>query len=363
MAEALKEIFNKKFYEHFALELTKVDKNFKAAKFITDVTKNIAPLSLNERMRTTSIVLSKYLPPDYKKSIELLVKTIPNLKRNYTSLVFPDFVSLYGHNDFNLSMEALKYFTQFGSSEFAIREFLKRDFKKTIKVMNDWAEDKNYHVRRLASEGCRPYLPWSFKLDEVIKNPKITQSILEKLKTDNELYVRKSVANHLNDISKDNTEWLLGILNTWDKTNINTLWIIKHACRTLIKKGNAQSLSLFAFEKNVRVRVTNFKINKPEIQLGDTLLFEFDVISEKSKSQKLVIDFAIHYFKKSGKLSPKVFKLKEIELKPNQTLHISKKHRFEDFTTRKHYSGKHIIEILINGKSAHKKAFELVKGN
>jgi 3-methyladenine DNA glycosylase AlkC len=359
MADALKEMFNKKFYEQLAQEFNKVEKTFHPEKFVKDVTKNIDQYSLNERMHNTSIALKRHLPSDYKKSIELLYKVIPNIKRDYTSLVFPDFVGLYGHNDFNNSMEALKYFTQFGSSEFAIREFLKQDFNKTIKVMNDWAEDKNHHVRRLASEGCRPRLPWSFKLDEVIKNPKITLSILEKLNADEELYVRKSVANHLNDISKDNTDWMLKILNGWDKNNANTYWIIKHASRTLIKKGNIQSLSLFDFEKNAKVNVANFKLNKSKLKLGEVLQFDFDVISEKSKSQKLVIDFAIHYVKKSGERSAKVFKLKEIDLKPKQTISISKKHRFQDFSTRKHYSGKHIIEILINGVSVHKKQFEL----
>ena len=360
MADALKEMFNKKFYEHLALEFANADKNFHPVKFVKDVAKNIEQLSLNERLRNTSIVLKKYLPSDYKKSIELLFRIVPNISRNYTTLVFPDFVGLYGHNNFNLSMDALKYFTRFGSSEFAIREFLKRDFNKTIKVMNGWADDKNYHVRRLASEGSRSRLPWSFKLDEVIKNPQITQSILEKLKSDDELYVRKSVANHLNDISKDNTEWMLQLLNSWDKSNVNTFWIIKHASRTLIKKGNADSLSLFAFEKNVKISVVNFKLNKSTLKLGESLQFEFDVISEKSKPQKLVIDFAIHYVKKSGVLSAKVFKLKEIDLKASQLIHISKKHRFQDFTTRKHYPGNHIIEILINGKSILNKQFELL---
>ncbi len=360
MAEALKEMFNKKFYEHLSLEFKKADKNFNQNKFVSDVLKNIDQLSLNQRMRNTSIVLKKYLPSDYKDSLELLFKIIPNLERNYTSLLFPDFVGLYGHDDFDLSMEALKYFTPFGSSEFAVREFLKRDFNKTIKVMNEWADDKNYHVRRLASEGSRPRLPWSFKLNEVINNPAATQTILEKLKTDNELYVRKSAANHLNDISKDNTEWMLNFLNGWDKTNVNTLWIIKHASRTLIKKGNPQSLILFDFEKNVKVKVTGFKLNKSKLKLGETLEFEFDIISEKSKTQKLVIDFAIHYFKKSGGLSPKVFKLKEIVLNAKQTAHISKRHRFQDFTTRKHYSGTHIIEILINGNSIYSEQFELI---
>ncbi len=359
MADALKEMFNTKFYELLAIEFNKADKNFHPGNFFKEVTKDIAELSLNQRMRNTSIVLKKHLPADYKKSVSILTKTISNLKPNYTSLVFPDFVGLYGYDNFELSMEALKYFTQFGSSEFAVREFLKRDFNKTIKVMNKWAEDKNYHIRRLASEGSRPRLPWSFKLDEVIKNPRFTQSILEKLKTDSELYVKKSVANHLNDISKDNTEWMLQLLNSWDKSNVDTQWVIKHASRTLIKKGNVQTLSLFDFEKNVKVRIDNFKLNKSKLKLGETLQFEFDIISEKSKPQKLVIDFAVHYFKKSGELCPKVFKLKELELKPYETVRVIKKHRFQNFTTRKHYSGKHIIEVLVNGKAIQNLQFGL----
>lgn len=359
MADALKEMFNKAFYQKLASALHLADKQFKEDVFVKEVIKDIEQKSLNERLRNTSIVLKKQLPVDYKKSVDVLIKTIPNMQTGYTSLVFPDFVGLYGHDDFSTSMEALNYFTQFGSSEFAIREFLKRDFAKTIKVMNKWAEDKNHHVRRLASEGSRPRLPWSFKLDEVIKNPEVTLSILEKLKTDKELYVKKSVANHLNDISKDNTEWMLKVLGNWDKTNSDTQWIVKHASRTLIKKGNSASLSLFNFEKNVKIDIANFKLKNSKLKLGDTLAFEFDVLSQKNTTQKLALDFAIYYVKKNGSLSPKVFKLKECELKPNQTLHIKKSQLFKDFSTRKHYAGKHHVELLINGKTYGKNEFLL----
>lgn len=360
MADALKELFNKAFYENLALEFNKADKNFNAGKFVKDVTGNMDELSLNERMRNTSIVLKKHLPADFKKSIGIMQKVIPNMNTGYTTLVFPDFVGVYGHDNFDASMEALNYFTQFGSSEFAIREFLKRDFAKTIKVMNQWAADKNHHVRRLASEGSRARLPWSFKLDEVINNPKTTQSILEKLNADTELYVKKSVANHLNDISKDNPDWMLKLVEGWDKQNAHTAWIIKHACRTLIKKGNKQTLSLFEFEKNAKVQVNNLKLSTRKLKIGETMQFELDVVSDKNKTQKLVIDFVVHYVKKSGELSPKVFKLKELELKANETVRIVKKHRFENFTTREHYAGKHMLEIMVNGNILASSSFDLV---
>lgn len=357
--DPLKEMFNKKFYETFAQEFSRVDKNFNIKLFIAEVTKNLDQLSLNERMRNTSIVLKNHLPTDYKKTIEILTNVIPKLNRGYTSLVFPDFVGLYGHDDFNTSMEALKYFTRFGSSEFAIRTFLKNDFNKTLQVMKKWARDKNHHVRRLASEGSRPRLPWSFKIDEVIKKPESTREILEILNADTELYVKKSVANHLNDISKDNPDYMIGLISKWDKKNTHTSWIIKHASRTLIKKGNAKSLAVFDFEKDPKVEIKNFKISPTKIKLGEKLNFSFDIISKKNKTQKLVIDYVIHYKKASKDFSPKVFKLKEINLNPKQQVIISKEQLFKDFTTRKHHAGKHLIEIMVNGKKVLKREFNL----
>lgn len=358
--EPLKEMFNRKFYESLSAEFSKADKQFDHKKFLAEVTKDLEPLSLNQRMRNTSVVLQNYLPADYKKALQVMEKVIPNMPRGYTNLLFPDFVGLYGHDHIDHSLEALKLFTQFGSSEFAIREFLKRDFHKTIKVMCNWAKDKNHHVRRLSSEGSRPRLPWSFKLDEVIKNPALTRPILETLRADQELYVRKSVANHLNDISKENPDYMLDLVNTWDKKNPDTLWIIKHASRTLIKKGNSGSLSVFDFEKDAKVKVENFKVKPAKLKLGESLVFEFDLVSEKNKTQKLVIDYVIHYRKKSGELSPKVFKLKELHLTAKERVSISKKQVFKDFTTRKHEKGQHIIEIQVNGKILSRQVFHLV---
>ena len=359
MADALKDMFSKKFYERLALEFNKVDKNFHPDKFVKDVIKNIDSLSLNQRMRNTSMVLKQHLPSDYKKAIDIMWEVIPEFKSSYTALLFPDFVGQYGHTDFKLSMDALSYFTQFGSSEFAIRVFLKRDLDKTLVVMKKWSEDKNYHIRRLSSEGSRPRLPWSFNIEAIAKDPEYTRPILERLKTDSELYVKKSVANHLNDFSRINPDWMLKVINTWDQKNTDTAWIIKHASRTLIKKGDARSLAVFNYEKSPRLTIEKLEIEKLKIKLGDSLRFSFDIISGKSKSQKLVVDFVIHYHKKSAELVPKVFKLKDLDLKEKQKVHISKAHRFMDFTTRKHYPGKHALEIMINGKSYGKKEFIL----
>ncbi|MBN8219619.1 MAG: DNA alkylation repair protein [Spirochaetes bacterium] len=362
MPTLLKDLyFNNAFYQKLAKEIQNVYPAFSTALFQKDAARNLAALELNQRLRQTSVALQKHLPSDYKEAIEILSAVIPRIEGGYANLVFPDFVGLYGHDLFDTSMAALKLFTQFGSSEFAIREFLKRDFAKTIAVMKKWAGDENYHVRRLASEGSRPRLPWSFKLDAVVKNPALTLPILERLKSDDELYVRKSVANHLNDFSKDHAPLLVQTVKKWDLSHEHTAWIVKHACRTLIKQGDPAALALFAFEKDTKVKVKKLRLESARIKIGGALQFAFDVTSEKNKPQKLAIDFTIYYRKKAGGLAPKVFKLKEVTLGPRQTLSLSKTQRMQNFTTRQHYPGKHQLVVTINGTEVAEKSFELVK--
>jgi 3-methyladenine DNA glycosylase AlkC len=359
MAEALKDMFNKKFYARLALELNKADKNFNQEKFVKDVTKGLEDLSLNQRLRNTTIIMKKYLPEDYKKAVDIILQVVPEFKSHYTCFIFPDFVGQYGHNNVDLSLKALQELTKFGTSEFAIREYLKRDLKGTLHVMNKWAEDDNYHVRRLASEGCRPRLPWSFNIPEIMNDPELTRPILEKLKSDPELYVKKSVANHLNDFSRNHTDWMLEVIGSWDKKNLHTAWIIKHASRTLIKKGHPGSLAIFDFEKNAKVELARLKLKSSKIKIGEDLHFSFDLISKKTKSQKLVVDYVIHYARPTGKKSSKTFKLKELDMKSGETVNIKKSQSFKNFSTRKHFAGKHALEIMVNGKCLGKSEFLL----
>ena len=359
--EPLKEMFSKKFYEEFANAFHKAEKNFNVKKFTGEVTKNLNLLELNQRLRNTSVVLKNYLPPDYKKTIEIMKRVAPELSAGYTQLVFPDFVGLYGKNNFDLSIEALKYFTQFGSSEFAIREFLKMDFDKTIKVMLGWAKDKNHHVRRLASEGSRPRLPWSFKLDKVIENPKLTIPILEILKNDEELYVRKSVANHLNDISKVHPKVILNIIKNWKGKSNHTDWILKHGSRTLLKQGNINALSHFGIKHNESVQSSEIKILNNKIKTGEHLQFSFNLINHANKKVKVRIEYAVYFKMANDKLSKKVFKISERELQQNETLLFNRRHSFKLISTRKYYSGTQKVALIINGKEAAPLSFELTK--
>ncbi|MBL7857714.1 MAG: hypothetical protein JNM57_08490 [Cyclobacteriaceae bacterium] len=347
--EPLKEMFNPAYYAVLAATIQQVYKPFPSEKFLKQAIAPLPQLSLNERMRHTSVVLHACLPEDYRKSISILKECIPLLKPGYTNLVFPDFVSQFGIHDVKISLEALHFFTQFGSSEFAIRTFLKQDIDRTIKTLYEWSEDDNEHVRRLSSEGSRPRLPWSFKLDAIIHNPTLTKPILDNLKQDDSLYVRKSVANHINDISKDSPEYVVRLVNRWNQNHPHTSWIVKRGCRSLFKQGDKQSLAAFNFTQDVSISLRKFNLTPDCIRIGEAISFQFELVSKKDKIQKLMVDYRIHYVKKSGSVLPKVFKLKELELAPGTSVSISKKQSFQDFTTRKHFPGKHILEILING--------------
>jgi 3-methyladenine DNA glycosylase AlkC len=356
--EPLKEMFNSIFIKELAFQLKKNYPLFDQTSFVQHFENNqFFDLSLNQRMRKITETMRVFLPDEFNQAVDILKNSISGVKPGYTTIIFPDYVGLYGKPHFNESMKALKYFTTFGTSEFAIREFLKHDFDATFKVMLNWATDKNVHVRRLASEGCRPRLPWSFKLDATISNPFLTSPVLQTLKNDNELYVKKSVANHLNDITKDNTEAFFKITHNWDLSNNHTNWIVKHAGRNLIKNGNSKMLALIGITAKANISNLNLNLKNNKINIGEYLSFQCSFIS--NCEQKIVIDYAIYYLKQNAIHTKKIFKLKTVEAKKGETIIVSKKQLMKIFSTRKLYPGIHYIEMIINGDSHSKTSFEL----
>lgn len=361
MPEPLKSMFGPAHYERLAAALADVVPRFPQKEFIRENLADIGERELNARMRHTSHVLRRYLPEKFPVAVNVLLAVAERMPQGYTALLFPDFVGQFGLEHTSLSLDALQFFTRFGSSEFAVREFFRTDPAATLARMRQWSADSCEHVRRLASEGSRPRLPWSFRLDAVLHDPSLTRPILEALRNDPSAYVRKSVANHLNDISKDHPDYMTGVLRSWDLRDPHTAWIARHASRTLIKAGHAGTLALFAFEKNTVVALEGFWLKPKTLRLGGTLEFGFALRSTKRTVQKLVIDYRIHYVKAGGRSAPKVFKLKEAILPGGGTLEISKRQTIQDFTTRKHHAGEHRMEVLVNGQPMGGGAFTLVK--
>ncbi|MFJ7281314.1 DNA alkylation repair protein [Pseudomonas sp. NPDC099000] len=359
-APALKEIFNAERLNHIATEMTAVYPEFNSKAFLKMANDGLADLSIMQRMARVSECLHAVLPLDYDESLEVLRALAPRLNSGFVSISLPHYVAMYGAHDFERSMDALKYFTAFGSAEFAIRYFLRSDLERSLALMHEWSRDENEHVRRLASEGSRPRLPWSFRLEQIQSDPALAAGILDNLKADNSLYVRKSVANHLNDITKDHPEWVLDLIEGWSLENKHTAWIAKHALRSLIKQGNQRALAIIGASGKAEVEIIGVKVEPAVIRLGEKITLSFAVKSTVAESQRLVIDYAIDYVKANGSTSAKVFKLKAMTLPGKATEQVSRSQQIKELTTRKHYVGKHAVHILVNGERLATTSFEIL---
>lgn len=358
---ALKEIFDRSRIRAFADQLSAIWSPFDAERFFALATDNLDELGIMERMRLVASAFDQTLPADFTEAIAILDRFAPTIQHGFASISLCEFVLLRGANDHDRAMSALQLFTRYGTGEFAIRPFFKRDFDATLAAMKRFAHDDNEHVRRLASEGSRPRLPWSFQLREVVADPSLTMPILETLRADDSLYVRKSVANHLNDMSKDHPDWLVERLATWPRGDLRTEWILKHALRTLVKKGHPGALALLGVSGRADAEVKSFRVTPPRLALGERLTIEATAVSSALRDeQKIVADYAIHYVKKNGALSRKVFKLKTFVLPAGGSQVLSISQQIRDFSTRSHNAGFHRVELLLNGKTVADGGFDLV---
>jgi 3-methyladenine DNA glycosylase AlkC len=262
--------------------------------------------------------------------------------------------------NFELAMQVLKEATKRFSAEFGIRYLINAEPEKSMIILNQWATDENYHVRRLASEGSRPRLPWGMQLSSFIDDPKPLFTLLEQLKDDNEEYVRRSVANSLNDIAKDHPKLIEDLAERWVKNaDKNRIKLIKHACRTLIKKGNKRILAALGFSR-VALKNSKLTLNTNTLMFGNSLMLTLKLNSNSHQEQLINIDYIVHHQKANGSTSPKVFKWQSRTLKANEALLLTKKHTIKPITTRVYYPGVHKIEVLINGDVVCHNQFDLI---
>ena len=363
MPEALKNMYNEAYLATLSTAIEIVEPGFDSEGFAHRVFDSYwIDRELKERMRHITGCLHHFLPDDYPSALAILRETAKGKSlKDYTfeNIIFPDFVEVYGQGDWENSLPALEQFTQLSSAEFAVRPFIVQDSERMMVQMLEWASHENHHVRRLASEGCRPRLPWAMALPEFKKDPAQILPILDLLKNDASDYVARSVANNLNDISKDNPQTVLDTLSVWQKQSTDSIrWITSQALRTLVKAGDSQALALLGYGA-VSVNIENFVITPDTIAMGEEIEFSFDLVSGKNQSQALMVDYVMHFVRAGGKTSQKVFKLKKMGLAPDETVSISKKHSFKPITTRRYYQGTHSIAIQVNGKVIAQQNFEL----
>ena len=362
MPEALKDsLYNRKTIEAFARAFESVYPAFQSDLFLSRVYDDQwENLELKERMHHITLILHDMLPDDYRTALAIIRQTAPALTEyGWITLSFCDFVEHYGQDDWDASIPALEQFTQLCSAEFAVRPFIVKDQDRMMAQMRQWAAHEQPSVRRLASEGCRPLLPWAITLPALKADPSPILPILEILKQDESESVRRSVANNLNDISKNNPQVVIDLLNQWKACDTEEMhWLINRALRTLVKAGNLEALESLGFGK-ATVVVGDFVLEPDPVRIGGELTFSFTLTSQSREMQTLLIDYIIHLVRTNGKYSEKVFKLTKRNLQPNETIQITRNHSFKPITTRKYYPGEHAIEIQINGQRLAKKHFIL----
>jgi len=353
--DAFKHWFNEALVKRISTSLSRAYPAFNTKSFLKVVPK-LAALEMKPRVHFIRDAMAAELPQDYLKVLSILLKSVEvgNLK-GFELWPYTEFIQQQGLDHVEQSLNALYKLTSKFTAEFAVRPFLIKHPKKTFATLKKWSTDKDEHIRRWTSEGSRPRLPWGAKLHASIIDPTSGLEILEKLKFDESLYVRKSIANHLNDIAKDHPDLVISTLKAWQKKvtakdKAKLVWIEKQALRTLIKQGYKPALEVLGFGEKALVKLGELKLNKKKFTEKDILTFELEFTSKSSKAQRLAVDYIIHYQKAGNKLSPKVFKLKVIDLKPNEKFVVKKNHSLKAVTTRRHYSGLHKIEIQINGK-------------
>lgn len=341
---------------------------FDAQRFQQLALTGLAPLSLKQRVQHLIKALHACLPADFLKAAAILQQcpsAFPIADQEDKMAVFAawpliDYVAEYGLAHPEVALDTLAILTSMFSAEFAVRPFIERYPELALARMQQWAQHSDEHIRRLASEGCRPRLPWGLRLQQFVQDPEPIVPILSKLNADPSLYVRRSVANNLNDISKDHPQRVIELCRQWQALKqANTDWLIKHACRGLVKQGVPAAFSLLGYTEQPQIELTGWQADEA-VAMGQTLGFSLQ-LKANAPAQKAVIDYGIHFVKANGQLSRKVFKLRNVQLQMGQLIRLTKQHSFKAISTRKYYPGQHKIAIYCNGQELGCWPFELTE--
>jgi 3-methyladenine DNA glycosylase AlkC len=356
--EPLKEQLNLKNAEIIALQIKKHHAPFKINLFLEKLSKELPKMELKQRIKIISTELLNLLPDDPYKTFPILIKASKQLA-GFKSWPLIDLVPELGMNDVEYSLVTLLELTSQFSAEFAIRPFLIQHEKITLQFLRKNLTHSDHHVRRLISEGTRPLLPWGQHIKRFKEHPHLTWDFLEVLKNDTSDYVRKSVANHLNDHSKKHAEWLIKQISDWNlKNDAQLQWVVKHGLRTLIKNANHDALRLMG----VNIHSTEIKIEKispSKVTLGKNLDIHFMIKNKTAKHQKVIVDLKFFLLRANQKYTQKVFKGTKLSLAPHEIKKLKLDFKFKKVTTRKYYSGKHQITLLANGLESEIKSFTL----
>jgi len=370
--EPFKEFLNEAVVRQLADIFGRSHADFDEEAFCAEALNGLQNLELKERARHIMEALDVRLPEGFAEFSAIILASLhpsedpsgegakfgPEGVMGFAAWPVTDLVTHRGIDRPDEALPLLKEVTKRFSAEFAVRPFLDQHTDKTLAIFKDWSTDKSRHVRRLVSEGARPRLPWGMQLKKFVKDPHMIIPLLETLKDDPEEYVRRSVANSLNDMAKDHPELVSKIAAAWLKgAEKNRLRLVRHACRTLTKQGHKSTLAAFGYGP-VEGLKCSLTVETKRVEFGGGLEFEA-VFEGGNNDQKIMVDYAVHFVKSNGKTAPKVFKWKDTSL-TGRVLRATRRHAIKPITTRKYYPGEHQLEIFVNGISVAKAPFYLV---
>jgi len=372
MAESLKTFFSKALVARIAASIERIHPDFPSKRFVADACRGLDELELLDRARKIADALHAHLPPRYPEAVEILLRSLGAEHATdelqgvgmapFFYLPHTIFVATHGLDDFETSMRAQHELTRRFSCEFSIRAFIGRHPDATLKTMQRWATDKNAHVRRLVSEGTRPRLPWASRVPFLDANPERVLQLLELLKDDPASVVRRSVANHLNDLSKTAPELAFATVKRWLKdATPERRALVEHAMRSAIKRGDPRALGLLGFGATPRAEITDTTFSPKRVSIGEKVRIGFTLHSTTEKPQDLVVDLVVHFVKANGQSSPKVFKVDNVKLKAGQAQEVSKVISLAVHTTRTPYPGRHRVDAQLNGTTFPLGAFTVVE--
>ncbi len=370
MSDKLKHFFSEDLVRGIAGDIRRAHASFRERDFVAHSMAGLDGLELIARGWHIAEAMRAHLPRAFPAAAEILVASLgPELDGTegfglapFRYLPHVLFVQKHGLDDFEPAMRAQYELTKRFSAESSNRAYLVRYPEATYARLREWTRDDSVHVRRLVSEGTRPRLPWAPRLRAFQADPRPVIALLELLKDDPERYVQRSVANNLNDIAKDHPDLAIETCQRWlDGASANRAWVVQHALRTLVKKGDRRALKALGAGDRPKVNVGTVRLDPPRVRIGGELRFTVELASAGKRAQSLLVDFAVHFVKANGLARPKVFKLRKLTLAPGERAALSGAISFADMTTRRHYPGRHRIDLLINGVPHPLAAFDVAR--
>ena len=363
--KAFKDYFDREAAARLANQVSGASTKFDRRKFIRLSTRELETLEFNDRVKLFSRSLRESLPASVPRALGVLTRSLPERLPDCEAvtdgwLQWPvgQFIADYGLEWVDESFEAMIELTQRFSSEFAVRPFVEHRADESFRRLLLLADHENPHVRRWCSEGVRPRLPWGKKLTSLVENPTPIFPILEKLKDDPELYVRRSVANNLNDIAKDHPIRVTDVCSSWSGGGAEREWVIRHALRTLVKNGDPGALAVTGFNRPSKIKL-DLEVSPKRIKIGESVQLRALIENASKKRQALMVDFVVHYVRKKDKHSAKVFKWKTLQIDGGEQVELTKVFPLKKTTVRALYPGQHRIDVQVNGVRLTSAAFHL----